>query len=669
MSKITLNNVGSLIDATTAAVTINNNTATIQAAFDNTLSLDGTSPNQMNNDLDMNSNQILNLPSPGTANSPLRLRDLESFTNGSLVIPAGGVSSTQDLQTLITQGSLSAYLNNNISLTAAITLPTGFALNGNGYSVTKKFNGDMITVGDNVSIRDATFIGNSATHTGRGIYVATGNNQRLTNVQTNDTASYGLEIAPNVGDAFSWIGGLAFVQSGYAIKLPASETGVSGFRKFIGISAGGGNLIDFSGSHYTIIEDCDGININFGSASQYVQMMNCRFASAPTILGSFHQIRGAIFDGNITLGSGCTSCLIEQQPGLLVVDGSGSTGSSYNQVFPAPDSPLTIHSPNTPLTIDSTNNGALINFLNSGSSVSLLAGNTTDPLIVENKLGQTTHLFADDTLGAGTVANQVTIHAVATGNPINIAATGTDTNISVQLTPKGTGSVILPAVSGAAFGTGVSSFLATPSSANLATALTDETGSGSLVFATSPTLITPLLGTPTSGVLSNCTGLPVTGIAAINNNTIVGNVSGSSHVPAALTSAQASVMLNYPVVLGGFATGVSLNAVADTPITITNPGSKYRVQAICIYNTGSVASLTTAQIGIFSGTGGTGTALLASGTALTGITANAIDTIGNMTIFNAAVALWDYATIQLRCTQVQSAGAACNVYVWVQPIP
>ncbi|CAB4146466.1 hypothetical protein UFOVP501_27 [uncultured Caudovirales phage] len=60
-------------------------------------------------------------------------------------------------------------------------------------------------------------------------------------------------------------------------------------------------------------------------------------------------------------------------------------------------------------------------------------------------------------------------------------------------------------------GTGVSTFLATPSSANLAAALTDETGSGSAVFATSPTLnsatlISPVLGIPTSGDLSNCTG-------------------------------------------------------------------------------------------------------------------------------------------------------------------
>jgi hypothetical protein len=54
-------------------------------------------------------------------------------------------------------------------------------------------------------------------------------------------------------------------------------------------------------------------------------------------------------------------------------------------------------------------------------------------------------------------------------------------------------------------GTGVATFLATPSSANLISAVTDETGSGALVFATSPTLVTPVLGTPASGNLTNTT--------------------------------------------------------------------------------------------------------------------------------------------------------------------
>lgn len=55
-------------------------------------------------------------------------------------------------------------------------------------------------------------------------------------------------------------------------------------------------------------------------------------------------------------------------------------------------------------------------------------------------------------------------------------------------------------------GTGVATFLGTPSSANLAAALTDETGTGAAVFANSATLINPALGTPASGVATNLTG-------------------------------------------------------------------------------------------------------------------------------------------------------------------
>jgi len=81
------------------------------------------------------------------------------------------------------------------------------------------------------------------------------------------------------------------------------------------------------------------------------------------------------------------------------------------------------------------------------------------------------------------------------------------TPTSATLT-NATGLPISTGVSG--LGTGVATFLATPSSANLAAALTDETGTGANVFAISPALTTPNLGTPSAGTLTSCTGLPMT---------------------------------------------------------------------------------------------------------------------------------------------------------------
>jgi hypothetical protein len=59
-----------------------------------------------------------------------------------------------------------------------------------------------------------------------------------------------------------------------------------------------------------------------------------------------------------------------------------------------------------------------------------------------------------------------------------------------------TGLPVSTGISG--LGTGVATFLATPSSANLRSAVTDETGTGALVFANTPTLVTPVLGVATA---------------------------------------------------------------------------------------------------------------------------------------------------------------------------
>lgn len=99
--------------------------------------------------------------------------------------------------------------------------------------------------------------------------------------------------------------------------------------------------------------------------------------------------------------------------------------------------------------------------------------------------------------------------AIPTGKTALVYNNSTDVVTAVDYIPSLALGTALPASSGGtgltSLGTGVATWLGTPSSANLAAAVTDETGSGALVFATSPTLVTPVLGTPTSGTLSNCT--------------------------------------------------------------------------------------------------------------------------------------------------------------------
>lgn len=73
---------------------------------------------------------------------------------------------------------------------------------------------------------------------------------------------------------------------------------------------------------------------------------------------------------------------------------------------------------------------------------------------------------------------------------------------------NGTSLPIATGVNG--LGSGVATFLASPSTANFAAAVTGETGTGAVVFGTSPTLVNPAIGTPSSGVASNITGLPLT---------------------------------------------------------------------------------------------------------------------------------------------------------------
>jgi hypothetical protein len=99
-----------------------------------------------------------------------------------------------------------------------------------------------------------------------------------------------------------------------------------------------------------------------------------------------------------------------------------------------------------------------------------------------------------------------------------------------------TGLPVATGVSG--LGSSVATFLATPSSANLAAALTDETGTGANVFANTPTLVTPVIGAATG------TSLTATGTIVSTGTAGVGYATGAGGAVTQLTSRTTGVTLN-----------------------------------------------------------------------------------------------------------------------------
>jgi len=190
MAKLTLQDPVSMTNQTSFMNLIAENNEAIETALENTLSRDGTTPNQLESAIDMNSNRILNLPAPISDFEPVRLADMEGTIDvvdsltvfGANLVSAADAAAgrtvlelTPSATTAIgTSGAVLPLLDgNNIysgtanfsNTTDASSSTTGAVKTAGGLGVAKKlYVGTDANVAGNAAVTGTATITGATTH-------------------------------------------------------------------------------------------------------------------------------------------------------------------------------------------------------------------------------------------------------------------------------------------------------------------------------------------------------------------------------------------------------------------------------------------------------------------------------------------------------------------------
>ena len=213
------------------------------------------------------------------------------------------------------------------------------------------------------------------------------------------------------------------------------------------------------------------------------------------------------------------------------------------------------------LTYEDVTNIDAIGLITARNGLQVLSGITTLGVSEAINLNATGIITANTFSGSGAsltnIPNGALDNSSVSYGGVSLSLGGSDDTPAFNLADA-TGLPVSTGISG--LGANVATFLATPSSSNLASAVTGETGSGALVFATSPTLVTPALG-QASATSINATG--VITATTFDGSLATSNLSGTitnDQLAGSITNAK---LVNSSVSFGGVS--VSLGSADSTP--------------------------------------------------------------------------------------------------------
>jgi hypothetical protein len=494
VSKLELDDLVNLQNEQSAVNTINNNSDLIEAAIEDTLSRSGTSPNEMNANLDMNSNRILNLPLPSADTEPVRKGEFDEWTG-----------LAEDLEDAVAAAQLAQ---------AAAEAAEANAEASESNAATSESNAAASELAAAQSESNAAA-------------------SELAAAQSESNAAISESNASTSAGTATTQAGIATTQAGIATTQAgnASTSANNANNSAIAAAASAQDAAD-------AFDEFD--DIYLGSKTSDPTLDN---DGDPLVAGQLYWNSVAsnlrIYDGaswNVySAATGLTSVVDDTNPAL-----GGDLDLNSNDITGTGDINITG-------TIDATT-------INQG------ANNVLD----DGDIGVTVQAYDSD------------LDAWAAVNPSSYLTTSAAAAAYQPLDSD------LTSWAGVTRASGFDTFVATPNSSNLASLVTDETGSGALVFATSPTLVTPVLGTPTSGTLSNCDAASTSARGVVELATASEIRTGTDTtrvlgVAEAWSSGAIQTLTDASTIAVDFAAGINFSVTLGGNRTLGNPTNATKI--------------------------------------------------------------------------------------------